>query len=78
MRFRKMNSLSDFDVVDYVKNYLETNDTLPFIEFTESDLDISLDNFNIADYCIVNADGKFKLEKYIPVDISLQKIDDFI
>ena len=65
-------------VIINFRNYLETTDPLPYISLTEEELNEPLDKFNISNYKVVKENGKTKLEVFVPEDLSLSKIDDFI
>jgi len=59
-----------------LRNYLDTTDTLPYIELTENDFDLSDPSFTISNYRIM-ANEK-KLEKIEEKVIPISKIADFI
>lgn len=46
--------------INHVRNYFE-NDSSPYIEISEDDIDFS--NFNIEDYCVLNDNNQMKLVK---------------
>lgn len=59
-----------------LRNYLDENDTLPYIEITEKDFDLANPSFTISNYRIHIKDKK--LEKIEEKIIPISKIADFI
>lgn len=59
-----------------LRNYLDTTDTLPYIELTENDFDLSDPSFTISNYRVMVEEKK--LEKIEEKVIPISKIADFI
>lgn len=59
-----------------LRNYLETNDNLPYIELSENDLDLKDSSFTISNYRVIVADKK--IEKIEYNETPIVTIADFI
>lgn len=60
------------------RNYLEETDINPHIVVTEDDLDVPLAEFSVDTQIIVFKDKKPKIERVLPANVGITKIDDFI
>lgn len=64
-------------VIQGFRNYLDDTDSLPFLEFYKDELPVSLEEFKITDYKVIEKNKKLVLEKIEQIE-DLPHIDNVI